>query len=166
MWGKIIGLIIVSFLLGFTTQMLVEEVSSLPVAVAPQEPVSIPSTDEVASPADWILEEQIHVSTEGVVIDIEDPEWAKFTDTNSMDPVIDEGSHAIQIKPTSIDQIHIGDIISYKSERSEHLIIHRVVELGNDGEWYAVTKGDNNAYNDPQRVRFEQIERVLVAIIY
>ena len=81
-----------------------------------------------------------------------------------MDPVIDETAHAIQRIPQSTDEIQVGDIISY--EYGENIVIHRVVETGNDGEWFARTRGDNNAFNDPQKVRFDQVKRILVAIIY
>ena len=122
---------------------------------------------ERISPSDWIEQSQIHVYEDKVVIDINNPQWAIFTDTNSMDPVIDEGAHAIEVVPESPDQIHVGDIVSYNSEYADGTIIHRVVEIGEDSEgWYFKAKGDNNAFGDPGRIRFEQVQRVLVAIIY
>ena len=117
-----------------------------------------------ASPRDRIAEEDIHVFADRVVIDIEDPVWATFTDTNSMDPVIDTGANAIEIIPKTPEEIQAGDIIAYTSGNIS--IIHRVVEVGNDGQWYAITKGDNNPTTDPGKVRFSQIKRVVVAIIY
>ncbi|MBR9691006.1 hypothetical protein GOV08_04965 [Candidatus Woesearchaeota archaeon] len=126
-----------------------------------------PVSDEVNSPFDWIKEEQIHVYNDRVVIDLKDAEWATFTDTNSMDPVIDFGSNAIEIVPKSTEDIHIGDIISYKSKYSTGTVIHRVVEIGSDDEgWYAKTKGDNNDNVDPGKIRFSQVQRVVVAVIY
>jgi len=122
---------------------------------------------ELISPFDWVSEEQIHVYPDKVVIDLQSPQWAVFTDTNSMDPVIDEGAHAIEVVPESADQIHVGDIVSYKPENSGSTIIHRVVELGEDSEgWYCRMKGDNNPFEDPGKVRFSQVQRVLVAVIY
>lgn len=119
------------------------------------------------SPHDWVNESQIHVSNAGVIIDIEDAEWAKFTDTNSMDPIIDQGANAIQIVPSSPEMIHVGDIISYVTELREGVIIHRVIEIGEDDEgWFAITKGDNLRQQDPLKVRFDQIRRILIAIIY
>lgn len=119
------------------------------------------------SPSDRIKEEQIHVYTDRVVIDLENPQWASFTDTNSMDPVIDSESHAIEVVPSSPEEIQVGDIISYRSEYVEGTIIHRVVDIGEDENgWYAKAKGDNNPFEDPGKIRFTQIRRVLVAIIY
>jgi hypothetical protein len=122
---------------------------------------------EKVSPSDRIKENQIHVYNNRVVIDIKNPEWASFTDTNSMDPVFDYGSNAIEIVPQSSDEIEAGDIVSYSSKYASGIIIHRVIKIGTDEQgWYAILKGDNNEQPDPGRVRFSQIRRVLVAIIY
>jgi hypothetical protein len=122
-------------------------------------------SSERISPGDWVKESQIHVYNDRVVINIDDPEWAYFTDTNSMDPVIDATSHAIEIVPSSPSQVNIGDIASYKD--GEDTIIHRVIGKGKDdkGEFF-IFKGDNNPTKDPGKVRFEQIQRIVVAIIY
>ncbi|MBU0757328.1 MAG: hypothetical protein KKF44_04630 [Nanoarchaeota archaeon] len=125
------------------------------------------SNEEQASPHDWIKQSQIHVEKDRVVIDIKNAEWAMFTDTNSMDPVIDEDSHAIEIVPESPGDIHVGDIVSYDSKFSDGTIIHRVVRIGFDETgWYCIMKGDNNRDEDPGKVRFPQIKRVLVGILY
>lgn len=123
--------------------------------------------DEIASPMDRIREDQIIVTDERIVINLKGAEWASFTDTNSMDPVIDAGAHAIEIVPTSEDQIIVGDIVAYESEYASGVIIHRVVHKAEDEKGtYFVLKGDNNPVSDPGKVRFEQIKRVVVAIIY
>jgi hypothetical protein len=84
-----------------------------------------------------------------------------------MDPVLDASANGIEIIPESEADIHVGDIVSYQSSSVEGTVIHRVVELGNDEEgWYAIMKGDNNQFADPGKVRFDQIKRVLVAVIY
>jgi len=125
------------------------------------------SNEERDSPGDWIKEHQIHVSSDRVIIDLKDPEWASFTDTNSMDPVIDSHANAIEVVPGSPSEISVGDIVSYKSDYADGTIIHRVIEIGFDEVgWYAIMKGDNNPREDPGKVRFSQVRRVLVAIIY
>ncbi|MBU2634297.1 MAG: signal peptidase I [Nanoarchaeota archaeon] len=124
-------------------------------------------TGERPSPADHIKEDQIHVYDDRVVIEIENARWAGFVDTNSMDPFLDEDSNAIQIIPQSPDQIEIGDIISYESEMFNTVIIHRVIDIKEDEEGlYYLTKGDNNDEFDPEKVRFNMVRRLLVAIIY
>ena len=163
-------LAILVFILGWTASSLVASGSASPDAESAVGFISsFFGTDAVErqSPHDWIEESKIHVGQKQVIIEIENAEWAKFTDTNSMDPVIDQGANALQIVPVSTDDIHIGDIISFTSEYASGTIIHRVVEIGSDGDgWYAVTKGDNLAYKDPGKVRFDRIKRVLVAVIY
>lgn len=125
------------------------------------------SAKEQNSPMDRIKESQIHVYKDKVVIDLEDAQWASFTDTNSMDPVIDVGSHALQIIPKSPEEIQEGDIVSYRTRTNDATIIHRVKKVDNDSEgWYAIMKGDNLNQDDPEKVRFDQVKRVLVAIIY
>jgi hypothetical protein len=132
-----------------------------------EQPLAINKTTEKDSPSNWIKESQIKVYNNKVIIEIEGAEWAKFTDTNSMDPVLDETSNAIEIVPTSHEQINKGDIISYKVEEIEGTIIHRVIETGFDENgWFAITKGDNLEKADPFKIRFENIKRVVVAVIY
>jgi hypothetical protein len=122
---------------------------------------------ERPSPNDWIPESDIYVYDDKVIIDIEDAQWATFTDTNSMDPVIDLGANAIEVVPKSPGQIQVGDIVSYESKYASGTIIHRVVEVGQDSEgWFAIMKGDNNPTPDPGRIRFEQIRRVVIGILY
>lgn len=122
---------------------------------------------ERSSPQDRVHESQIHVYDTGVVLDIKNPEWSTFTDTNSMDPLIDKGANAIHIIPQTEDDISVGDIVAYDPEGSSGVVIHRVIEVGSDEEGtYYILKGDNNPIPDQGKVRFNQIRRVLVAIIY
>jgi len=119
------------------------------------------------SPSNWIKESQISVHEDEVILKIKNPKWAVFTDTKSMDPVIDSTSKAIEIVPESIKDIHVGDIVAYKSAYMDGVVAHRVIETGQDGNgWYAKLKGDNNPSEDPEKVRFSNIRRVVVAIIY
>ena len=84
-----------------------------------------------------------------------------------MDPIIDEHANSIQIIPKNLEEVHLGDIISYKSDFSSGVIIHRVVFIGQDEEGtYYYLKGDNNIMRDPGRVRFNQLRRITVGIIY
>ena len=123
--------------------------------------------NEIASPLDRIAEDQILVTNEKIVINLQGAEWASFTDTNSMDPVIDAGAHAIEVVPNSEDEIQVGDIVAYESEYADGVIIHRVVHKAQDEKGiYFVLKGDNNPISDPGKIRFEQIRKVVVAIIY
>jgi hypothetical protein len=119
------------------------------------------------SPMDYFSEAQIKVYKDRVILDAENIQWATFTDTKSMLPVISNESNALQIVPACPDEIQLGDIISYVSEYADGIIIHRVVFVGTDDEGiYFVLKGDNNPTSDPGKVRCSQIQRKVVAIIY
>ncbi|OIO62503.1 hypothetical protein COY26_02680 [Candidatus Woesearchaeota archaeon CG_4_10_14_0_2_um_filter_33_10] len=154
--------VLLAFMLGLIFNDAYSELSSV------ERPLSLFQDGiEKNSPGDWIKEDQIKVYNDKVIINLKDAEWASFTDTNSMDPVIDEKANAIEIIPKSSDNIQEGDIISYKSDYADGTIIHRIIKIGSDEEgWYCIVKGDNNQNPDPGKIRFNQIKRVLIAIIY
>lgn len=84
-----------------------------------------------------------------------------------MDPFLDEGSNGIEIFPDSPEDIKIGDIISYRFNQYDDIIIHRVIEIGEDENGiYYIAKGDNNKYLYSEKIRFDQIRGVLIGIIY
>ncbi|HYD03930.1 MAG TPA: hypothetical protein VEC16_06560 [Alphaproteobacteria bacterium] len=171
-------LLVLVFMIGFMTSNIYADINSQTEQPSGLEtdngrnsasPVQLTDgrTDEVPSPSSWIKENQIGVYSQRVILDIADPQWASFTDTHSMEPVLSSRSYAIEIVPESADQINIGDIVSYKSKYADGTIIHRVVDKGEDSQGvYFIMKGDNNPSNDPGKVRFDQIQRVVVAIIY
>jgi signal peptidase I len=79
-------------------------------------------------------------------------------------PTLGEGVNGISVAPKSPDEIDVGDIVSFR--RNDQIIVHRVVEKGVDAEGlYFVTKGDNSRADDG-KVRFDEIERVLIGIVY
>lgn len=122
---------------------------------------------ERLGPKDRIPERAIAVYGDRVVLDIKGAQWSTFTNTNSMDPILDDGANAIQVVPATPQEIQVGDIISYESEYAQGTIIHRVVYKGEDElGTYFIAKGDNLPASDPGRIRFDQIKRVVVAIIY
>lgn len=132
-----------------------------------QTPLSFGNDAEIPSPSDWIKENQIWVYKDRIIVWVENPTWGKFTDTNSMDPFIDVGANSIEVKPKTADDLKVGDIISYKPEFVSGIVIHRIIEKGNDDKGaYFILKGDNNKYADPGKVRFEQVEGVVVGVIY
>lgn len=125
------------------------------------------SPNEQNSPKDRISEDQILVNRERIQINLQDATWATFTDTNSMDPVIDAGANAIEVTPRNEKDLQVGDIVAYESEYADGTIIHRIAHIGIDDEGtYFIMKGDNNPTSDPGKVRFSQIKKVVVAIIY
>ena len=129
------------------------------------EPASWTSAPENSSPGDWIGEEQIKVYPDLIVLEVPGARWAGFTNTNSMDPLFDETAHALEIMPANPRDINVGDVISYQTPYG--VMIHRVFKTGEDTEgYYYLVKGDNNPFPDPFKVRFEEVQGVVVAVVY
>ncbi|MBD3252109.1 hypothetical protein GF386_00065 [Candidatus Pacearchaeota archaeon] len=117
-----------------------------------------------SSPYDFIKEDQIIIEDDKIIINIEDASIGRYAPTGSMRPVLDYGSNGIRVKPDSEEDVHIGDIISFRKDGI--LIIHRVVEKGIDKNGvYFITKGDNNTAVD-KKVRFKDIEYITVGILW
>jgi len=159
-------LVVLIFGLGFVASNIYATVNTEnPTQIS--KPVGDKTTDEVPSPNDWVKEDQIKVYSSQVILDVKDAQWATFTDTHSMEPVISARANAIEIVPKSADEIKVGDIISYQSEYADGTIIHRVIEKNTDANGaYFILKGDNNPSQDPGKIRFSQVKRVVVAIVY
>ncbi len=123
------------------------------------------TSPEQISPSDWIKEDQIRVYDNQIVIDLQGAAWSTFADTNSMDPLLDKDANGIEVKPKTPADVNVGDVIAYNYQDS--VIIHRVIDKAEDSDGtYFTAKGDNNADADPTKVRFAQIEGVLVGILY
>ena len=123
--------------------------------------------EEKESPADRIKDSDVNVFSNSVRIDIKNAKWRKYIDSNSMDPLIDKGTTTIEIKPKYASEIKVGDIIAYDVGGYDYAFVHRVVKIGNDVEGvYFVTKGDNYWQEDPDKVRFSDIEGIVVGILY
>ena len=157
-------LVVCIFLLGvFSSNIYAEMNHEKPLIINNPEP----EEPSLRTPQNWIDEDQIKVYNSRIILDIQDAEWAAFTPTGSMEPVLNHNSHAIELVPDHEDDIVVGDICSYKSNFASGAIIHRVVYKGQDEEGtYFVFKGDNNPTSDPGRIRFDKIQRCVVAIIY
>jgi len=122
---------------------------------------------ELISPYDRIKEWNIDIFDDRIVIRIDGATWARYSDTNSMDPILDYGANGLEIIPNSPDNIYVGDIITFRPTWSNSLIVHRVIMIDEDDQgWYCVTKGDNSTFTDPGKLRFDQIEYVLIGILY
>jgi len=116
------------------------------------------------APSDFIKEEQIKVYEDRIVIYVDDASLSKYASTGSMKPVFDKGANGIRVEPSSEEDIHIGDLISFNNK--EKLIIHRVIEKGVDNQGtYFITKGDNNSITDG-KIRFKDIKYVTIGVIW
>ena len=116
------------------------------------------------APSDRVAEDDIIVFKNRVVLEIPNVTISSYANTGSMKPVLDKGSNGIRIVPQSIDDITIGDIVSYRFGKI--LVVHRIIEKGIDAEGvYFVTKGDNNNLSD-EKIRFKDIEYLTIGVIW
>lgn len=75
--------------------------------------------------------------------------------SNSMSPVFNEGDIIISDKVTDVENLKVGDIISFNTtiEGQRTINTHRIIEIKNNGGIYSfVTKGEANAINDIESV--------------
>ncbi len=121
---------------------------------------------EKLSSYDHVKENKIFLTGNSVLIDTEyELRWSKFEDTNSMNPLIDKGHNGLEFIPESIEDIYVGDVISF--DYRDAVYIHRIVKIGTDevGRYY-VTKGDNNFNIDDGVRRFKDIQGVLFGVVF
>tara|TARA_Y100000294_G_scaffold175122_1_gene194559 strand:+ start:315 stop:989 length:675 start_codon:yes stop_codon:yes gene_type:complete len=136
-------------------------------SVEKEIPKEILMGKEKPSPLDRIKDSDLNLFNNKIIINIKNPKWRKFIDSNSMDPLIDKDTITIEINPKNPDEIHVGDIIAYNTDSSNITIAHRVVYVGNDMQGiYFITKADNYLKNDTDKVRFSQVEGIVVGILY
>ncbi|MBT7102307.1 hypothetical protein HN935_02230 [archaeon] len=118
----------------------------------------------VSAPSDWVSEDDIVVFDDMVVLRIANATLSNYANSGSMLPFLDEGANGIRVVPESVDDVNVGDIVSYVFDGI--MIVHRVVEKGVDDEGvYFVMQGDNNLVSDG-KVRFEDVRYVTVGILY
>ena len=117
-----------------------------------------------SAPFDFIKEKDIQVYNDKIIINIDGASIGRYAPTGSMKPVLDSSANGIRIKPQSEEDIHIGDIITFRQDN--YLIIHRVIDIGTDNEGiYFITKGDNNDIIDG-KIRFKDIEYITIGVIW
>ncbi len=115
-------------------------------------------------PTDRINDSQIEIRNDSIIIHIKNASVSRYSNTSSMNPVLDENANGIEVIPASPEDIHVGDIVTY--EQDSMLIVHRVISIGNDANGkYFIVKGDSSEEADG-KIRFEQIKYVLAGILY
>lgn len=78
----------------------------------------------------------------------------------SMLPLLREGDMVVIARKAPRD-IHVNDIVVYKSVQTGRLIIHRVVDVENVGSrYYYRVKGDNN-WNEDFQEYYERVDGIL-----
>lgn len=76
--------------------------------------------------------------------------------SKSMEPTI-KVNDLIIIQKSNIEDLKIGDIITYKTEDGT-IVTHRIIKKNKeDGQNVYTTKGDNNDVEDSEKVSFSQV---------
>ena len=76
--------------------------------------------------------------------------------SRSMEDTINKND-IIVVKKVDKNEINENDIISF--DNGNEIITHRIVEIENiNGQTLYTTKGDNNRFEDDEKISFEQIE--------
>ena len=123
------------------------------------------------SPKDRIKSEQIVKLNKTLCIyeltdNVKDDIWITgIANTHSMDPWMDTGSDVILKKVTDVADLQVGDVIVYERTGPEDIVIHQIIKIDNDGSWYCIPKGINNAWQDG-KVRKEQVKWVMIGVLY
>ena len=125
-------------------------------------------------PLDRIDDSNIKVYSDKIVIE---GTFGKTGATgDSMLQVSPNGTTHITIKPRSPEEITIGDLIVFNKPKemiengftsNTTTILHRVIDKGTDSEGiYYYTKGDSNYKGDGAKIRFENITKIVVGVIW
>src|SRR3989338_6727396 len=117
---------------------------------------------EQASPGNWVDESEIIATADKVVAAIPRAYIVRYTNTNSMDPMLDETSTGIEI-PYNNQELQAGDVISY--EHKGILMVHRIaaIEESREGKTFLM-QGDNQG--SIHAIPEKAIRGVLVGVFY
>ena len=145
---------VIGFLIGFILAAALFTQHTLPQITA----------NVISAPTGNIQDDNITVYPARVVIKVANATISNYGATGSMTPLLDGNAHGIRIKPESADQISVGDLVTFNA--SGTMVIHRVVEKGNDSQGiYFITKGDSNPVND-KPIHFSDIYYKTIGILY
>ena len=71
-----------------------------------------------------------------IVLEIENYILSKYSFSESMVPVFDAGANGVGIKPFSENDLHVGDIVTFR--QNNKLIVHRIIEKGIDDPCFLI----------------------------
>lgn len=84
--------------------------------------------------------------------------------TGSMEPYMREKSLVITEKVESMEEIEVGDVITYHLELDGKVlrVTHRIINIDNEGNIF--TKGDNNNVTDAYSITIDNVEAKVVCV--
>ena len=127
--------------------------------------ISMSTIQEKPSPSIRIGQDNLAFLPDKVVISYPGIKGSSYSDTNSLDPYIDDGMTGLSIPVNSETKLYIGDIISYKQGNKVYTHIISAIEPNSNGNIYIV----NGTYNKvllSTRVSHEEVLFVKVGNIY
>jgi len=127
------------------------------------------TADERLAASDLVFEstqrvpfDSISVYPDEVRISVPSLRYARVT-SNSMAPLITDKSVVFEQTPTSVEDILVGDVISFYEPGSAAIVLHAIVNIVDiDGQTHYETQGLANSEKDPWLVSYADVEGVLV----
>lgn len=75
--------------------------------------------------------------------------------SHSMEPIINVNDLII-IKNCTVEELEVGDIITYR-KKDKSIVTHRIVDIEKNDTIEYTTKGDNNNIEDDEKISYDQI---------
>ncbi len=123
---------------------------------------SLDSVKERDTPKDRIKEEDIQLRHNSVIINIPGASLSKLDDKSSRESLFSSHSEGLVMNVSSPSELKAGDIVSYFSPSKQMMVYGRISHIGEDKEgWYAQFSSEGR-----RRIRFNRIEKVVVAVLY
>lgn len=116
------------------------------------------------SPGDRLTKDDIQFYPNMVIINYNGISGTKYTDTNSMDPTLDEETIGLEIPVSEVTELKVGDIVAYEG-KSGDLFVHRIKKIINEGKLYIVG-ADNINFLGNEIVSHDQIKYVSIGLLY
>jgi len=144
----------------------------------------------ITHPGDWVKSEHYtKLTSSEFCFSYSNLTYGRVAGTRSMVPSIYKGVMVIYTTNFTKEDLQVGDIIAVrkkpdilemlnyplymlvgidmKSVEESKGYIHRIIYIGEDSEgWFAITKGDNTILPDLKKVRFEDIDGVVIGVVY
>ncbi|HLD02490.1 MAG TPA: hypothetical protein VJC07_02205 [Candidatus Nanoarchaeia archaeon] len=117
------------------------------------------------SPADRLTKDNIQFYPNRVIIDFNGVSGTKYTNTNSMDPTLDEDTIGLEIPVTGDTKLKVGDIVAYEDSQSGNLFVHRIKKVISEGKLYIVG-ADNIKFFGNEIVSHDRIKYVSIGLLY
>ena len=92
--------------------------------------------------------------------------WSEPLCTGSMWPTLICGAVLLEWTGFEEKDLYVGDVIHFYLSEQYTNAVHRIIFIGEDiNGWYAITKGDNNTYQDEPLIRLGTIKAKIVGVL-